>query len=334
MRLTALAPAAALAAALAVSGCSPAATPTPPPDPQSLLVAASKASYPSKLEITMGGSYTASGTTTALPDKLLVIDIDTAAGAGSVHLAVPASLLGAGGAAMLAQLGVTGDSLTFDVLYDGSALYAKSPAMPTLVTELATLAAGATMPQLTGDTWAKVLDAATIKQLTSSAQSAVESAAPAASAATTDPKAILGEIGAALTLGPQATGAGGPANDIKLSVDPAKLKAYMLAHPEQFPTTQLSTISALGTLTAISADVLVDVATSRIEEVSLTIGATASGSDVAFTAKVDIAEAPAGVTFAAPSGAVDLPLVQIVGPLVQSLMSAGGSGLPIPTAAP
>ena len=332
MRLTALVSAAALAATLAVAGCSPAATPTPPPDPQSLLAAASKANYPSKLEITMGGSFTASGATTALPDKLLVIDVDTAAGVGSVHLAIPASLLGADGAKTLAQFGVTGDSLTLDVLYDGSALYAKSPALPALVSELATLAAGVTMPQLTGDTWAKVLDEATIKQLTSSAQGAVESAAPAASAA--DTAAILDEIGASLTLGPQTTGAGGPANDVKLSVDPAKLKAYMLAHPEQFPTTQLSSISALGTLTAVSADVLVDVATSRIEEVSLTIGASASGSDVTLTAKVDIAEAPAGVSFAAPSGAVDLPLVQIVAPLVQSLLSAGGSGLPIPSSAP
>src|SRR5512141_539638 len=137
MRLTALIPAAALATSLALAACSPATpaptptpTPTPPPDATSVMAAAAKASYPTKLEFTLGGSYTASGTTTALPDKLLVVDVDTAAGVGSVHLAIPASLLGASGAATLAQLGITGDTISLDALYDGKALYAKSPALP------------------------------------------------------------------------------------------------------------------------------------------------------------------------------------------------------------
>jgi hypothetical protein len=340
MRLSVVFPTAALAVALVVAGCSPTATatptptpaPTPPPDAPSVLAAASKASYPSKLEITVGGSFTSAGATTALPDKLLTIDVDTAAGTGSVHLAIPVSLLGADGAALTKQLGVTGDSITFDALYDGTAIYAKSPAMPFLVSQLAMLAAGVTLPTLTADTWAKLIDAATLKQLASSATGAVASAAPAASAATTDVKAVLDQVGASLTLGAQTTGAGGPANDVKLTVDPVKLQAYMVAHPEQFPSTQLSTISALGTLTSISADVLVDVATSRLEQASFSIGVSQNGSDVSFTAKVGIAEAPAGVSFATPSGAVDVPLVTIVAPLIQSLMSSGGLGLPIPSA--
>ncbi len=335
MRLTALIPAAALAASIAVAGCSAGstATPTPPPDATSVMTAASKASYPTKIEITLGGSYTDSGTTTTLPDGLLTVDIDTTAGAGSVHLAIPASLLGASGAAALAQLGITGNSLTLDALYDGKALYAKSPALPALVSQLAALAQGVTLPQLGADTWAKVIDEATIKQLAGSAQSAVESAAPSASPSVADVKTVLDQIGGSISLGTQATGAGGPAYDVKLTIDPAKLKAYMTAHPEQFATAQMSTLTALGDLTSFSADVLVDVATSRVEQISASMAGTQSGAAVSGTIKVGIAEAPAGVSFAAPSGAVDLPLAQILAPLVQSMMGAGG-GLPIPSTAP
>jgi hypothetical protein len=324
--------AAALAVALAVVGCSPAATPTPPPDPQTVLQAASKASYPAKIEIIVGGSYTSAGSTTQLPDGLLTIDVDTSAGVGSVHLAVPASLLGADGAAALAQLGVTGDSITFDVLYDGTALYAKSPVMPALVSQLAALAPTTQIPQLTADTWARLIDQATLKELGSAAGGAVESAAPSASSPTADAKAVLDEIGATMTLGPQTTGPGGPANDVQITIDPAKAKAYIEAHPEQFPTTQLQTLSSLGSLTSLSADVLVDVATSRLEQVTVSAAGTENGTETSLSLKVGIAEAPSSVSFATPSGAVDLPLVTILGPMISGLMTGGG--LPIPSLSP
>jgi hypothetical protein len=324
--------AAALAAALAVLGCSPAASPTPPPDAQSVLQAAAKATYPAKLEITVGGSLTSGGSTTTLPDNLLVIDLDTSAGAGSVHLQVPTSALGSDGASTLAQLGVTGDSLTVDVLYDGSALYAKSPALPALVSELSMLAPGTQLPTLAPDSWARLIDEATIKQLMASAGSAVESAAPSASIDTSDMQAVLDEVGATLTLEAQATGPAGPASDVRLTIDPAKLKAYMTAHPEQFPTTQLQTLSALDSLTSITADVLVDVATSRVVQITLAASGTSNGDTGTVAVKIGIAEAPASVSFTAPSNAVDLPLAQILGPMLSSFL--GSSGLPIPSTNP
>ncbi|HEY5629161.1 MAG TPA: hypothetical protein VIR16_06590 [Candidatus Limnocylindrales bacterium] len=337
MRLTARIPAAALAASLALAACgsstpAPTPTPTPPPDAPTVLSGAAKATYPSKLEITLGGSYTAAGATTSLPDGLLVVDIDTAAGAGKVHLAVPASLLGAGGAATLAQLGITGDSITFDLLYDGKAVYAKSPALPALVTQLAVLAQGVTMPQVGPDTWARLLDEATLKQFAGLAAGAVASAAPSASVGPTDLKTMLDQMGGSVSLGTQTTGPGGPAYDVKLTIDPAKAQAYMAAHPEQFPTSQVQSLSAVGQLSSISADVLVDAATSRVEQVTLSMAATQSGAPVSASLKIGIAEAPAGVSFDAPANAVDLPLAKILAPLIQSMMGSGG--LPIPTAAP
>jgi hypothetical protein len=332
MRRLAVIAAAVVAAAFTVVGCSPAATPSPPPDPQTVLTAAGQASYPSRLEITVSGSYTSAGSTTQLPDGLLTIDVDTSTGVGSVHLAVPTSLLGTEGAAALAQLGVTGDSLSFDVLYDGSALYAKSAVLPALVSQLAVLAPTAQIPQVTADTWARLIDQATLKELASSAGGAVESTAPSASSPAADAKAILDEIGATLTLGPDTTGPGGPAHDIQITVDPAKAKAYIEAHPDQFPTTQLQTLSSMGSLTSLSADALIDVATSRLEQLTLSASGTESGTETSLSLKIGIAEAPSSVTFTTPSGAVDLPLVTILGPMISGLMSSGG--LPIPSLSP
>ena len=326
MRRRAFAAAAIVAAAIAVSGCSAAASPTPPPDATSILTSAGKATYPTKLEMTFGGSVTSGSTTTNLPDKLLVIDVDTAAGAGAVHLAVPTALLGSDAAPQLAALGVTGDTLSLDVLFDGKALYAKSPLLPALMSQLSLLGGASDLPTLSADTWAMLLDEATLKEIMSSASTAVESAAPSTSISPDAMKAQLDQAGVTLTVGAQTTGAGGPANDVKLSIDPAKLKAYMEAHSDQFPSGTAQQLASLDTLTSLSADALVDVATSRIEQVSVTGAATASGSAVSFTFKMSIADAPAGTSFSAPSGAVDVPIVKILGPLLSGMFSGGLPG--------
>lgn len=332
MRRTTAVAVSALAVALAVAGCgSAASSPTPPPDAGSVLTAASKASYPTKLEVSIAGSVTSAGTTVSLPDKALTIDVDTAAGVGLFHLAIPVSVLGADAVPALKALGVTGDTLTLDALYDGKAVYAKSPLLPALIAQLSALSSGTPLPTVGADAWARLIDEATLKELASSATSAASSAAPASSMSPADLKATLEKVGATMTLGTQATGAGGPANDVKITIDPAKAKAYMLAHPEEFPTTQLSTVSSLGDLSTLSADVLVDVATSRVEQVSLTAAGKQDGKDISVSFQVNIGEAPASVSFAAPSDAVDVPLVKILGPLVGSML---GGGLPGASSAP
>lgn len=327
MRRTTIVAVSALAVALAVGGCgSAASSPTPPPDAGSVLTAASKASYPTKLEISIAGSVTSAGTTVSLPDKALTIDVDTSAGVGSFHLAIPVSVLGADAGPALKALGVTGDTLTVDALYDGKAVYAMSPLLPALIAQLSALSSGTPLPTLAADAWAKLIDEATLKQLASSATTAAASAAPISSMSPDDIKATLDKAGATMTLGAQTTGAGGPANDVKITIDPAKAKAYMLAHPEQFPSSQVSTISAMGDLSTVSFDVLVDVATSRVEQVSMTAAGKQDGKDVSATLQVNIGEAPASVSFAAPSDAVDVPLVKILGPLVGSMLGGGFPG--------
>jgi hypothetical protein len=328
MRARAFTAAAIVAGAIAISGCSPAASPspTPPPDAASLLTAAGKATYPTKLEMTFGGSFTSAGATTNLPDKMLVVDVDTAAGAGVVHLAVPTSLLGAGAAPQLAALGVTGDTLALDVLFDGKALYAKSPLLPSLMSQLSLLGGATPLPSITADTWAMLVDEATMKEITSSAKTAVSSAAPVASANTADMKAQLEQAGVTVALGPQTTGPGGPANDIKLTIDPVKLKAYAEANADKLPSNTASQLANLDSLTAFSADAIVDVATSRLEQVTLSAAGKQNGADMSFTFKMGIAEAPAGTSFSAPSGAVDVPIVKMLTPFLSSMFAGGLPG--------
>lgn len=326
MRLRTFAAAALAAVAISTAGCSGAAAPTPPPDAASLMTAASKATYPTKLEMTFGGSYTSGGTTTNLPDKLLVIDVDTAAGAGAVHLAIPTSLLGSEAAPQLAALGVTGDTLSLDVLFDGKAMYAKSPMLPALIGQLSALGGASDLPTITADTWAMLIDEATMKQVMSSAQGAVASAAPSASASVEDMKAQLDKMGVTLSLGPDTTGPGGPAHVIKMTVDPAKFKAYAEANASKVPGSATSQLSNLDNLTSLTAEAMVDAATSRLEQVSVSATGKSKEVDTAFTFKMGLAEAPASASFSAPAGAVNVPILKMLGPLLSGFM--GGSTQP------
>jgi hypothetical protein len=326
MRVRTTAAAALAAVAIAIAGCSGAAAPTPPPDAASLITSASKATYPTKLEMTFGGSYTTGGNTTNLPDKLLVVDVDTAAGAGAIHLAIPTSLLGSEAAPQLAQLGVTGDTLSLDVLFDGKALYAKSPMLPALVGQLSALGGASDLPTLTADTWAMLIDEATMNQVKSSASGAVASAAPSASATVEEMKAQLDQMGITLALGADVTGPGGPAHVVKLTVDPVKFKAYAESHADKVPSTATSQLSNLDSLSSLSAEAMVDAATSRLEQVSVTGAGKQDSANTSFTFKMGIAEAPASASFSAPSGAVNVPIVQMLGPLLSGFM--GGATQP------
>jgi hypothetical protein len=326
MRLRTLAAAAFTTIAITTAGCSAAAAPTPPPDAATLIQSAGKATYPTKLEFTFGGSVTTAGKATSLPDKMLTVDVDTAAGAGIVHLSLPVALLGDTVKPQLAAMGVTGDTLSLDVLFDGKALYAKSPALPALVSQLSLLGGGASLPTLTADTWAMLVDEATIQQVMASAKGAVSSAAPSASISTADMKAQLEAAGVTISLGAQVTGPGGPANVVKFSVDPAKLKAYAAANANKVPSSAASQLSNLDSFTSLSGEAMVDAATSRLEQLTVSAAGKQDGADMSFDLKLGVAEAPAGTSFAAPSGAVSVPVVQMLAPLFSGMFSGGLPG--------
>ena len=61
-----------------------------------------------------------------IPPEAIEVVVDTKAGKGSLHLALPVAALG-DQAASLGALGVTGDKLELDAIFDGQGLYVKSP---------------------------------------------------------------------------------------------------------------------------------------------------------------------------------------------------------------
>ena len=98
-----------------------------PPDPYELLATSTKAAW-NPVQVNVGLKVTAGGTTITLDPKDIAIVVDTAATTFALpHVAAggrPRNPLGA-----LDQLGISGDSIDFDVLYASDALYLKSPVM-------------------------------------------------------------------------------------------------------------------------------------------------------------------------------------------------------------
>src|SRR3954454_19319598 len=136
---------------LLVAGCGNSATSS---DPYQLVLQTRDAKQ-DQVQIDFGASLTSTGTTVTLDPGAIRIVIDTTAGKGSFHMSLPAAALKLS-AADLAQVGITGSTIDADVLWDGQALYAKSPILGTVL-QLFGAQGGVTIPSgdLTG--WLKLL---------------------------------------------------------------------------------------------------------------------------------------------------------------------------------
>ena len=124
-----------------------------------------------------------------IPPEAIEVVVDTKAGKGSLHLALPVAALG-DQAASLGALGVTGDTLELDAIFDGQGLYVKSPiaskVLPLLMLQSGQMPAG----DLSG--WLKLGTAQEFEGL-------------------------LGGLGA------MPSGSAGPVDELK-NLDPAQLK--------------------------------------------------------------------------------------------------------------
>jgi hypothetical protein len=81
-----------------------------------------------QVQVNVGASVKSGGATVSLDPTAIQVVVDNDAGKGSVHVSLPTAALGID-AVTAGELGVTGSTLDVDALYDGSALYAKSPVL-------------------------------------------------------------------------------------------------------------------------------------------------------------------------------------------------------------
>ena len=314
-----------LLAMLASAACGASATPSP--SPADAYQAASRAIQApmDQIEIQVGVQSTGGTNDISIDPSSIQLVLDTKAGKANLHLSLPLSALGSD-AAQIQALGVTGDTLDLDVIYDGSALYAKSPLAATLIPMLSLQSGTPITGDLTG--WLRLGTADDFAGLVGSL-GAIASAAPEASPAPSgladlDPEQLKTELenaGVTITYVGTESRNGADSDHLTLTVDQSKLETSPLA--SQLPSSQLGQIEGLVGGGTLSADVWLDRSDGRLNEADLHIGSS-DGSKTDVTILVSV---PDSASFDAPSDYTDVPVVPLITTLMQTF---GGSLLPTP----
>jgi len=300
-----------------LAACSPASGGN---DPYALAFNASKGGWDQvQVDLTVSAQM-GSGSVSLQPGAIRLV-LDTKAGKGLFHVSVPTSTLGID-AASLTQFGITGDTINLDVLYDGQALYAKSPIAPALVQLLYSSGGQAPSGDLTG--WLKLATSADFAALAALGGSvAAPSAAPMASFADANAmKTALTAMGVTLAYVATEQHNGVNADHITATVDWQKLAAS----PQfQSSTSQAQVQQAITALegTNSSIDLWVDHSAGRIVGLEVK-GASKTDATQTFDIALGFKTPDAGQSLDTPSGAVDVPLIQLLGPLLQGVLGGGG----------
>jgi hypothetical protein len=288
-------------------------------DPYQLSFNASKASW-DQVQIDLSLSAQVGSDSISLTPGAVRLVIDSKNGKGLFHLSIPISALGSS-AADLAQLGITGDTLDVDVLYDGLALYAKSPIAPSLVQLLYASSGSPPSGDLTG--WLKLGTAADFAALAAlGGGSATASAAPMPTFADANSlKTKLTNAGVTLAFVATETHNGTNADHVSATIDWAKLAASDVFGSSATQAQVQQAFTALeGTNSSI--DLWIDHSNNRLVGVEIK-GSSKSDPTQTFDLNVTFKTPDAGTSLDAPASSVDVPLMQLLGPLLQGLMGGG-----------
>jgi hypothetical protein len=285
-------------------------------DPYALTFNATKTGW-AQVQVDLSLSAVQGSDSISLAPGAVRLVLDTKNGKGLFHLSIPTSALGSS-AADLTQLGITGDTLDVDVLYDGQALYAKSPIGPALIQLLYASSGGAPTGDLTG--WLKLGTAADFASLAALGGGTLPtgSAAPMSTFADANAlKTALTNAGVTLTFVATETHNGVSASHVSATVDWTKLAASSALSSGASAAEIQQGITALQN-TNSSIDLWID-GSNRL------IGLEVKGSDKTdptqtFDLNLSFKTPDAGTSLDAPATSVDVPLMTLLGPLLQSLM--------------
>ena len=268
------------------------------------------------VQVNVGLSAQGGDTPLTLDPSAIKIVVDSNAGKGLVHVALPVAQLQID-AATLGQLGITGDTLDLDVLWDGDALYAKAPALKSFV-QLLLLQAGQTV---TGDLggWLRLATKSEFEALAGVAGGGVTpSIAPVPSAASAaDLKSKAEAAGVVLTLAGGEQHAGVDANHITFTLDWKKFAQSDFMKGAE--ASQAQTFLAAMDGVTLTGDVWVDKGAKRVVGVDIHGAKDSEKFDMTITAKAP----DAGTSFDAPADAVNVPLMGMVTQLLSQQL--GGS---------
>lgn len=302
-----------IVSAILAAGCTSAAA---PPDPYDQLTAAVKTAW-NPVQVNVGFKVTAAGKTITLDPKDIALVVDAAAMKFAFHMSLPASGLGIPASA-LDQLGISGDSIDFDVLYVNDALYMRSAVLkPTL-----RLILGPTGKVPAGDLtgWLKLgtKDELAALSALSGGASGMPSFAPPSSAAQAA-RASFEAAGITLTTAGTAKHDGKDAQHITIALDMQKLIANPAFLTGAGPQSA-QVVAALKDFT-YAGDLWLDPATNRVVELDSHMTSTknpANLADITITAH----DPDGSVPLDAPTSSVEVPL----GTLITEMMKLIGKG--------
>ena len=303
-----------LSASLAIGGCgSPAA-----PDAYDLLTATTEAAW-DPIQINIGLTAKDGDTTFTIDPTAIAL---VAAGGGTktaVHIALPAASLGLE-PSMLDALGFDGDAITFDVLYDGAKLYARSAMLGTTLRMILGPSGNVPSGNLAG--WLAFGSAEEFAALSN----LVGGSGPIGPGAASPPggspaplKAALGDLGITLSNAGTEQHGGIAAIHLAIAIDTQKLLASPLF--DAATKAQLGQLGvSLGALT-LSGDLWIDPAANRVVEMDLHVGSSTE-PDQAADVTVTVRDPDGSVSLEAPSAFVDVP----IGTLVREMLKLLGRG--------
>jgi hypothetical protein len=285
-------------------------------DPYDQLTTSMKATW-NPIQVNVGFKVTAGGETIALDPKDIAMVVDAVAQKFALHISLPAVALHIPTSA-LDQVGISGDSIDFDVVYASDALYAKGAFLKPMLRLVLGPSGKVPAGDLTG--WLKLgtkEELAALSALSGGATGMPSFAPPSNEPGST--KASFDAAGITLSSAGLEKHNGVDAQHIKIALDLTKLTsnpAFIAgAGPQSGPA-----IAMLKALT-FSGDLWLDPATNRTVEADMHM---ASSSDPAESGDITVtAHDPDGsVSLDAPAAAVNVPM----GTLFTEMMKLVGKG--------
>lgn len=314
---TRLAPLVALALAFAAiaAACGSGSTTS---DPYQIASSSMKATW-SPVQVNVGFEAKDGATTISIAPSALAFVADKTAGTGAAHVSIPVGSLGIP-AATLAQFGITGSTFDLDVVYDGQALYGKSPVLATVLNMLLKPSGNLPSGDLTG--WLRIgtkEDLAGLGSLAGGTAGLPSFAAPSAGDATAL-KTTLQDAGITLTLAGTEQHDGADAYHLKAAIDGTKLLSNKMF--DSVSRAQVDQMTTAMKDVTLSADIWIDKASSHVVEVDGHVAAAKDATQTA-TVTVKLGNPDGSVSTAAPASFVEVPLKSII----TNVMTLVGQGL-------
>ena len=287
-------------------------------DPYQVLSNSMKATV-DPVQVNIGFDFKDGATTVAIDPSALAFVANKAAGTAAVHVSIPAAALGSNAGA-LAQFGITGSTIDLDIVYDGTAVYGRSPIFATLLTMILQPSGDLPAGDLAG--WLQIVTAKDLKGLAGTAGQSGDVPSFAVPSAGDGPalRTALEDAGITLKLAGTEQRNGVDAYHLTVAIESTKLLANKAF--DSVSRAQLDQMATALKAVTLSGDMWVDKASNHVVEVDIHAVSTAD-SKQSGNITVKIGSPDGTVSTDAPTSFVVVPFKTIV----TNVMSLIGKGI-------